>query len=60
VDAVSCQKLRVIPTLSKVRLFNASQLVVQAVEEEYADLLALGRRADKIARHAPCTVLIAH
>jgi universal stress protein F len=52
---------------------HAAQLIVRAVEEEQADLLALGRSghsevwgrfmgstADKIARHAPCSVLIAH
>jgi nucleotide-binding universal stress UspA family protein len=51
---------------------HAAQLIVRAAEEEQADLLALGRSghsevwgrfmgstADKIARHAPCSVLIA-
>jgi nucleotide-binding universal stress UspA family protein len=52
---------------------HTAQLIVSAVEQEHADLLALGRSghsevwgrfmgstADKIARHAPCSVLIAH
>jgi nucleotide-binding universal stress UspA family protein len=52
---------------------HAAQLIVSAAEQEHADLLALGRSghsevwgrfmgstADKIARHAPCSVLIAH
>lgn len=51
----------------------AAQLIVDAAEREHAELLVLGRSghsevwgrfmgstADKIARHAPCSVLIAH
>ena len=52
---------------------HAAQLIVTVAEQEHADLLVLGRSghsevwgrfmgstADKVARHAPCSVLIAH
>jgi nucleotide-binding universal stress UspA family protein len=52
---------------------HAAQLIVAYAERERADLLVLGRSghsqvwgrfmggtADKIVRHAPCSVLIAH
>ncbi len=52
---------------------HAAQLIVSAAEQEQADLLVLGRSghsevwgrfmgsaADKITRHAPCSVLVAN
>lgn len=56
-----------------IEVGHAAQLIVAAAERQQADLLVLGRSghsevwgrfmgstADKITRHAPCAVLIAH
>jgi nucleotide-binding universal stress UspA family protein len=67
------QEQGVVTSKTLLVMGHAAQLIVRAVEEEQADLLTLGRSghsevwgrfmgstADKIARHAPCSVLIAH
>lgn len=58
---------------SLIETGHAAQLIVATAEREQVDLLVLGRSghsqvwgrfmggtADKIVRHAPCSVLIAH
>lgn len=58
---------------TRIVLGHAAQLIVSAAEHDQVDLLVLGRSghsevwgrfmgstADKIVRHAPCSVLIAH
>lgn len=58
---------------TEIRVGHAAQLIVEAAEREHADLLVLGRSghsqvwgrfmgstADKIVRHVPCSVFIAH
>jgi nucleotide-binding universal stress UspA family protein len=58
---------------TEIRVGHAAQLIVEAAGREHADLLVLGRSghsqvwgrfmgstADKIVRHVPCSVFIAH